>query len=39
VENDIHVTEYSVRSYLGNERKFRTSYSGNTTTNVWPNGF
>ena len=38
-ENDIHVTESSVRSYLGNEKKFRTSYSGNTTTNMWPNGF
>ena len=25
--------------YSGNEKKFRTSCLGNTTTNVWPNDF
>ena len=39
VENDIHVTKSSVRPYSGNEKKFRTSCSKNTTTNVWSFGF
>ena len=38
-KNDIHVTESSVRPYLGNEKKFETSCSGNTTTNVCPSDF
>ena len=39
VENDIYVTKSSVRPYPGNENKFRTSCSENTTTNVWSFGF
>ena len=39
VENDIHVNEYGARSYPRNEKKFQTSCSGNTTTNVWPISF
>ena len=39
VKNDIHVIKSIVRLYPGNEKKFRTFYSKNTTTNVWPNDF
>ena len=28
-----------MKPYPGNEKKFRISCSGNTTTNVWSNGF
>ena len=38
-KNNIHVIKSDVWPYLGNEKKFGTSCSGNTITNVWPNGF
>jgi hypothetical protein len=38
-ENDIHVTDYCFRPYLGRDLKFRTSSSRNMTTNLWTNSF
>ncbi|MFS9531767.1 hypothetical protein Q6247_26805, partial [Klebsiella pneumoniae] len=38
-KNHIHVIESALMSHVGNEKKFRTFCSRNTTTNVFPNDF